>query len=347
MTAKQHSFGIHRFSVAVGFIACMGLWIVLIIVQESSRYKRISESRAAGLASMRSGGWSPVSLWTQDARLNRTSGSSNYVPMPMLAMYAMVSDPSSEVVDKKIIRRGQMTLTSESPRATMEGIQAIAESLGGFVVNAVTRNDGEVESEAKIQIRVPAGKLDEAIKQIRILAKRVEGQQVEASDVTKDFVDHESQLRNLRAQESQYLAILKQAKSVDDTLKVSEKLGEVRGEIEKTQGELNYLLHDVAMSSLQVEIRADAETKIFGVHWRPWYETKVAFRDGMQGLVGYFNAMIGFAFWLPTFMLWLVTLGTILIMSFRTVRWTWRKFGRGLLGRPVTDSGNKSPAPGL
>ena len=45
--------------------------------------------------------------------------------------------------------------------------------------------------------------------------------------------------RNLKAEEQQYLLILKQAKTVKDKLDVSEKLSDVRGQTEQQQAEFN------------------------------------------------------------------------------------------------------------
>jgi hypothetical protein len=53
---------------------------------------------------------------------------------------------------------------------------------------------------------------------------------MEAEDVTRQYVDEQAHLRNLRAQEAQYLTILKQAKTVKDTLDISEKLNAVRAD---------------------------------------------------------------------------------------------------------------------
>jgi len=59
-------------------------------------------------------------------------------------------------------------------------------------------------------------------------------------------------IRNLRAQEAQYLSILKQARTVKDTLEVSEKLNPVRGEIEQQQAEFETLARQVETVAVSV-----------------------------------------------------------------------------------------------
>ena len=59
--------------------------------------------------------------------------------------------------------------------------------------------------------------------------------------MTKQYIDQGARLRNLQAEERQYLAILKRAATVKDTLEVSGKLDEVRSAIEQQQAEFDAL----------------------------------------------------------------------------------------------------------
>jgi len=68
-------------------------------------------------------------------------------------------------------------------------------------------------------IRVPVAKFESTRTAIRKLAQRVENERVEAEDASTQYVDDLARLRNLRAHEVQYLAILRQARTVKDTLR--------------------------------------------------------------------------------------------------------------------------------
>jgi hypothetical protein len=146
-----------------------------------------------------------------------------------------------------------------------------------------------------------------------------------ANDVTKEYVDLEATLRNYQAEEAQYLLIMKQARTVKDTLDVSEHLSDVRGNIEKTQGELKYLQHDIEMSQINVQIRPVAMEKVMGIQWRPLYQTKLAFRDSTQALADYFDSMVAFILYLPVLFLWALTIFGVGLLGFRTLRYIWRR----------------------
>src|SRR4029077_15004866 len=122
---------------------------------------------------------------------------------------------------------------------------------------------------------------------------------LQSEDVTKQYVDEAARLRNLRAQETQYLGILKQAKTVKDTLEVSDKLNEVRGEIEQQQAELDLLSKQVDTVALTISLRPETDVRVFGLNWRPLYHLKLAARQGLDSIGDYASAMGLFLFYLP------------------------------------------------
>jgi len=134
-------------------------------------------------------------------------------------------------------------------------------------------------------------------------------------------VDQSARLRNLRAQEMQYLGILKQAKTVKDTLEVSDKLNEVRGEIEEQQAEFDALSKQVETVALTISLRAEADAQVFGLKWRPLYQLKLAARQGMDGLGDYAASMASFLFYLPAVLLWLATILIGAAIGWRILCW--------------------------
>jgi hypothetical protein len=131
-------------------------------------------------------------------------------------------------------------------------------------------------------------------------------------------------LRNLRGQEEQYLAILKRAATVKDTLEVSDKLNGVRGEIEQQQAEFDALSKQVETVAITVSLRGEAEAQVFGLHWRPLYQLKLAARQGLDSVGDYAASMASFLFYLPTVLLWLGTILIGAVLGWRILRWAAR-----------------------
>src|SRR5208282_936719 len=168
-------------------------------------------------------------------------------------------------------------------------------------------------------------KFDEVRIQIRKLSLRMENESIEAQDVTRQYVDQEARLRNLRAEEQQYLGILRKATTVKETLEVSDKLNEVRGAIEERQAEFEALSKQVETVAINITLRAEADAQVFGLNWRPLYQLKIAAREGLDGLGGYAASMTTFVFYLPTILLWLFTILAGAAVGWRIVKWVARR----------------------
>jgi len=117
--------------------------------------------------------------------------------------------------EHKIVRTSSIALIVEKPADAAGKVQHLAEGAGGFLVNWQANGDQEATS-ASLMIRVPVAKFESTRTAIRKLAQRVENER-EAEDASTQYVDDLARLRNLRAQELQYLAILRQARTVKDT----------------------------------------------------------------------------------------------------------------------------------
>jgi hypothetical protein len=197
--------------------------------------------------------------------------------------------------------------------------------VGGYLVTSQV-NGGADATSASLSIRVPAAKFEEVRAQIRKLGLRVESESIEAQDVTKQYVVQEARLRNLRAEEQQYLGILRKASNVKDTLEVSEKLNEVRGAIEERQAEFEALSKQVETVAINITLRAEADAQVLGLHWRPLYQLKIAARDGLDGLGDYAVSMTAIVFYLPTILLWVFTIVAGAAIGWRILRWVARVF---------------------
>lgn len=270
--------------------------------------------------------WEPVSLWREPFYDQAPEAATGEARMQAAMMsYLPNAQPQAPEADRRMVRTSSMDLVAKSPSDSAEKIRQLAERMGGFLVSSTT-NGGERASFASLTIRVPALRFEEARAEIRKLGLRVDGERVEAQDVTKQYVDMEARLRNLRVEETQYLSIMKRANTVKDTLEVSEKLSNVRGQIEQLQAEFDALSKQVETVAITVSLRSEAEAQVFGLHWRPLYQLKLAARDGLNSLASYVANMVSFAFLLPTILLWL---GTILLgaaFGWRILRWAGRVF---------------------
>jgi hypothetical protein len=220
---------------------------------------------------------------------------------------------------RKIIRTSSLEIIVAHPAETADQITALAESLGGYIETG--SSGGPNATSGNLTVRVPADRFEQARTGIRNLGLRVERERVDAQDVTRQYVDQDASLRNLRAEEAQYLAILKQASTVKDMLAVSEQLSEVRGQIEQQEGEFHALSRQIETVSIAITLRTEAEAQTFGLNWHPLYQFKLALHDGLESIANYATAMITILFYLPAALLWVGTILLGLVGSWGIVRW--------------------------
>ena len=148
-----------------------------------------------------------------------------------------------------------------SIQASMDRVASVAESMGGWTVSSERSDD----FSGRIAVRVPAGRLDEAVTLIRDMAVDVELEISTSKDVTAEYFDSQSRVRNLRATETAMLNLLEQARNASDALEIRKSLSEVQEELEVLLGRLKLLeetsafsLVNVAMRVEQVDLSVDA-----------------------------------------------------------------------------------------
>jgi hypothetical protein len=225
---------------------------------------------------------------------------------------------------KKILRRAQIEISAKSPLDTMNRIRDIAQQVDGVIDSASSQDANEPYARADIAIRVRAEILDATLEQIRRLATQINTDQVEVVDVTKQYVDDEAQIRNLQAQEQQYLKILEKTKQVSEVLEVTERLDGVRGQIDKAKAEFWVLQHDIAMSVVRISIRRDSASARF-YNWRPIRQIRESASSTVEGMIGVFNGVIAIFFYIPVLLLWLLVVLFASVVLVRFIRVIWNR----------------------
>jgi hypothetical protein len=226
---------------------------------------------------------------------------------PIVLPSPTITIPPAE--ERMIVRTGDMSLIVEDVVKTRDEIVQLAVRLGGWVVESNIYGEEE-EKTGYISIRVPADKFDQAITELRGLAVRVISESTSSQDITEEYVDLQSRLRNAEATESQYLALLEKAVKVEDALKVYEALTQIRYEIEQIKGRMQYLERTSAMSQISVNLSPVATAKPLV---SPAWSAKEAAKSAIRGLTtfgqGLGTAAIGAAIYSP---IWGTILGVIL-----------------------------------
>ncbi|HLA99363.1 MAG TPA: DUF4349 domain-containing protein [Anaerolineales bacterium] len=245
------------------------------------------------------------------------------------------SVPSLDV-ERLVIKNANLTIVVDDPGASMDAIGRMAEEMGGFIVNAQlyqTRLESGAEvPRASITVRVPAERLNEALERIRSKSDRDPlDENINSQDVTSDYTDLQSRLRNLEATEAQLTEIMGSATKTEDVLAVYNRLVEVREQIEVIKGQIQYYEQSAALSSIGVELIANEAVQPLTIGgWQPVGVAKSA----IQALINTLKFLAEAAIWVV--LLILPTLIAISVVFILPLSLAWRALRRRRLSRKLT-----------
>jgi hypothetical protein len=215
--------------------------------------------------------------------------------------------PSTQ--ERMIVRNGYIDLVVADVLAARDDIAQLAISYGGYVVASSIRGEEE-DLRGNITIRVPDDLFEQALAELRGMAVRVTEENTSSQDVTEEYVDLQSRLKNAEATEQQYLNILEQATDVEDILRVYERLTYVRQEIEQIKGRMQYLERTSSMSLIEVRLEPEASAKPLA---RAGWNVLEVFKSAIRGLSIAGQVIGTIAIWLLIFIpIWGTILGIII-----------------------------------
>lgn len=211
----------------------------------------------------------------------------------------------AKAAERIVVKNGNLDVVVADPAASMERISALAEELGGFVVNANLYQErlqsGADVPRATITIRVLAEHMDEAMQRIREESDRPPlSETVNSQDVTSDYTDLQSRLRNLERTEAQLQEIMASATKTEDVLSVYNQLVSVREQIEVIKGQIKYYEESAALSAITVNLIANEAVKPLTIGgWQPGGVAKGA----IQALINAVKYIVNAAIWVILFVL--------------------------------------------
>jgi hypothetical protein len=130
---------------------------------------------------------------------------------------------------------------------------------------------------------------------------------VSGQDVTSEYTDLESRLRNLEAAEAALVELMNDAQDPQDVLDVFDELTYYRGEIEMVKGRMKYLEESAAMSAITIQVIAKESLQPIEIAgWEP----KGTAKKAVEALINTGQFIADAAIWFGIYCLpFLVPLG--------------------------------------
>ncbi|MDY6794869.1 MAG: DUF4349 domain-containing protein [Actinomycetota bacterium] len=194
---------------------------------------------------------------------------------------------------------------------------SVASLVGGYVESESSSRNDDGYTYASITLRVPAQNFDEVMTEVSSLGEVV-STQVNTSDVSSEYVDLESRLKHLEAEEAFYMDLIARAQTIEEMISIREHLSSIQLEKEQIQGRKDYLDQQISYSTLTLnvdEVSPDEEGEGF------WHAVKEAFKTFGRGMR---NLAIGLFYALP----YIIIIAVLILLGWIIIRRSRRKKGQ-------------------
>ena len=164
-------------------------------------------------------------------------------------------------------------------------------------------------------IRIPADQADNFVQQISGESNIVSSSET-VQDVTLQYVDTESRIQALETERDRLLELLEQAESLEDILKIEQRLTEVRYALESYTSQMRTLENQVTYATIHLNI-SEVQEYTPVAEETVWQRIAGGFMDSLKG-VG--DGAVELMIWILANSPYLAVYGAILFLITRIVR---------------------------
>jgi Domain of unknown function (DUF4349) len=180
----------------------------------------------------------------------------------------------------------------------------------GIYVAATTSLPADGVARGQVTFRVPVEAFEAVLRDLKALGT-YRGEKSSTEDVTGKYIDLKGQLTAWQAQERVYLRLLDRARSIADVIAVQNQLQQVQSNIERLQGQVDYLEDQSSFSTIVLALTEPgaAAGQPRGTFARAW-------EFALAGLVRMSAAALVLVVWLVP----LAALGALALLVVRLAR---------------------------
>lgn len=239
--------------------------------------------------------------------------------------------PSPVIQDasvRKIIQNGSVDLEVEDPEKASSAIEQYVVTKKGYIANARKEESQEIVT-VYLQIKIPVQEWS-GIMAILKQQGKIKRESVFTNEITKEYYDTTARLKNKQDQLVQYKLLLSKAMKIEDILAVQQQIDNVQEMIEVYKGQLTLWDQQVALSTIDINIRQYPTTQATSKNpswdfltgtelWKLFKNNVIVVLSGIITFVQYFLVIL---------IVYLLPIGLIIWLFYWFVRkiiQAWRK----------------------
>lgn len=196
--------------------------------------------------------------------------------------------------ERKRVTRYFIDLEVPEVEKAIDETKELAKSYGGYMrSSSFDREDGD---RGELEVRVPDSNVSEFLGQVEKNWK-VESSRKSVEDVTERYTQLKLELENKRQELRRLEELMNQSDSVENTIRIQERMSELRSRIQFLENELSQLDTRVEYSTIRISYEEPQPI----THE---FELRESFRQGYRGVFASLNLMIvGFGYLFPFLLL--------------------------------------------
>ena len=237
--------------------------------------------------------------------------------VPAVMQRPVAQKNSDETLSQKIIKTGGIAFESKAIEKDYQKIKELLPTFNGYIENE-NQNNTTQRISYDLTIRVPAEHYDTVYSSVSALAFRLDNRYTNVDDVTERYYDLKSRIKNKKALEQRYIELLSKATAIKDMLEIEKNLNEIRSEIERLEGQFNYLSKQISLSTIQVSFY-EVLPYAYEATIRKGFGARVlgALDRGWQGFLSF---LVGITTLWPFILILILS-----ILGFRRIRKNWKR----------------------
>jgi hypothetical protein len=219
---------------------------------------------------------------------------------------------------QKVIGDAQLEIEVEAGKFQMVFSEALllADRYAGYLMSsnsAASSDDGSMKT-GTVTIRVPSNFFSKALSDASQLGT-LKNQTLSTQDVTEEYVDLQARIKNSEAHVSSLVALLAQAKTIDQILQVEGVVNAAQQDLEQLKGRLRFLDEHTSYSTITMNIYEKGTEPVVEV--ASTWGVGGAFKDALHYLVRVFNGIVrGLGVLIPV----LIVVAIVGYIAYRIIR---------------------------
>ena len=181
--------------------------------------------------------------------------------------------PTIEKFDQdlqKLIKEANLKFRTKDNQKAYSQINNSLKGFGAYISEENTFNSNN-RTGFDLTIRVPVDRFDSLLNFIltNVNIKELDNKSTQIKEVTEEFIDIQARIKIKKEFEQKLSDLLKQSKTLSETLEVQKQLTDLRADIESIEGRLKYLTDQVNYSTVRVSFYENTKysEQFFGDFW--------------------------------------------------------------------------------